>query len=158
MRMEGGGAGAEEGPPGPQAPGVAGGGGPRPGPDWANLPADLLEKVAATLVAQHEAGWAAWGKENYGWDEERIQEEVAMRKADGNCCLAVFARVCKPWRKAQLKVGGPLRTRMRSDVILTGQVALAKWALAEGCPREDEDGWSTIASVAAKHGHLELVR
>ena len=63
----------------------------------------------------------------------------------------------KKWRKAQLKVGGRLRTRVHSDVILPGQVALAKWALAEGCPREDGDG-DTMASAAAQHGHLELVR
>ena len=38
-------------------------------------------------------------------------------------------------------------------------MALAKWALAEGCPREDEDerGY-TIATAAAAHGHMELVR
>ena len=64
---------------------------------------------------------------------------MAEGKRDGNC-LFVFARVCKAWRKAQLKVGGRLRTRVLSDVILPGQVALVKWALADGCPREDEDG------------------
>ena len=53
------------------------------------------------------------------------------RERDGNC-LFVFARVCKGWRKAQVKVGGPLRTRVASDVLLPGRVALAKWALAGG--------------------------
>ena len=82
---------------------------------------------------------------------------MAQRKRDGNCCLFVFARVCKGWRKAQLKVGGPLRTRVYSDVILPGSVALAKWALAEGCPREAEDGFS-MADAAAQHGHKELAQ
>ena len=67
----------------------------------------------------------------------------------------MFALVCKGWRKAQLKVGGPLRTRVESDVILPGSVALVKWALAEGCPSEKID---TMAMVAARHGHLELVK
>ena len=80
---------------------------------------------------------------------------MAKRKRDGNC-LFVFARVCRGWRKAQLEVGGPLRTRVESDVILPGQEALAKWALAEGCPREN---WEyTMAMVAAWYGRLELVK
>ena len=78
----------------------------------------------------------------------------------------MFALVCKEWRKAQLKVGGPLRTRVESDVILPGSAALAKWALAEGCPRYYSMAhcaalhgmWYTMASIAAKHGHLELVK
>ena len=70
--------------------------------------------------------------------------------------LFIFALVCKPWRKAQLKVGGPLRTRLDSDVILPGSVALVKWALAEGCPRDDE--FETMAQAAARFGHLELVK
>ena len=115
-------------------------------------------KVAGKAVAQTEAGWAAWLKERYYyWTEEQIQEVMAERKVDGNC-LFVFARVCKPWRKAQLKVGGPLRTRVyMSDVLLPGSVALAKWALAEGCPRVDRYG-DTMATEAAEHGHLELVK
>ena len=128
--------------------------------DWAGgLPDEVVEKVAAKVVAQTEAGWAAWLKEwgpNY-WTEERIRERMAERQRDGNCCLFVFARVCKQWRKAQLKVGGPLRTRVWSDVILPGRVALAKWALVEGCPRENGVGYS-MAEAAAQYGHLELVR
>ena len=65
--------------------------------------------------------------------------------------------VCKPWRKAQLKVGGRLRTRVRSDVIPPGRVALAKWALAEGCPRDDGEGFN-MAIAAAQHGHMTLVQ
>ena len=153
------GAGAREGPgsPGSQAPGAAGGGDPRAGSDWANLPADLLERVAATLVAQTEAGWVAQRKERNPayWTEDAIQERMVKRKREGNC-LFVFARVCKGWWKAQLKVGGPLRTRVQSDVIMPGSVALAKWALAEGCPREDEP--FTMASEAAWYGRLELVK
>ena len=85
---------------------------------------------------------------------------MAQRKRDGNCCLFVFARVCKEWRKAQLKVGAPLRTRVESDVILPGSVALAKWALAEGCPREKWNGANTrtMAHYAASYGHRELVQ
>ena len=80
---------------------------------------------------------------------------MEKREREGNC-LFVFARVCKGWRKAQLKVGGPLRTRVKSDVIGPGRVALVKWALAEGCPREN--GVYTMAEFAARYGHLELVR
>ena len=124
--------------------------------DWAGgLPAGLLEKVAGKVVAQNEAGWAAHLKER-GHSEEYIQRKMAKRERDGNC-LFVFARVCKGWRKAQLKVGGPLRTRVGSDVIAPGRVALAKWALAEGCPRDDGYGY-TMAHSAARYGHLELVR
>ena len=53
-----------------------------------------------------------------------------------------------------------MRSRVKSDVIMLGQVGLVKWALAEGCPRDDEDEeepW-TMAAAAAFHGHLELVR
>ena len=154
--MAGAGAGAELGPEGPQAPGAAGGGGPRAGSDWANLPADLLEKVAATLVAQNEAGWAARLK-GRGRREWTIQMEMAKRKLEGNC-LFMFARVCRAWRKAQLKVGRRMCTRVESDVIAPGSVALAKWAPAEGCPR-DEGGFSfTMAELAARYGHLVLVK
>ena len=148
------GAGVGPGPEGLEAPGAAGGGDPEEWRDWAGLPPDLLVKIAETLVAQHEAGWAAWHK-RLGFSEEAIQRQMAVRKRGGNC-LFIFARVCRGWRKAQLKVGGPLRTRVESDVIKTGSVALMKWALAEGCPRDDGDG-STLAWVAAWYGHVELV-
>jgi len=122
--------------------------------DWAGgVPEDVLGKVAGKVVAQSEAGWAAHLQE-LGWSEKEIQEMLAKRKRDGNCLFA-FARVCKGWRKAQLKVAGPLRTRVDSDVILPGSVALVKWALAEGCPRDDE--FETMAQAAARFGHLELV-
>ena len=122
--------------------------------DWAGLPEVLLVKVAETLVAQNEAGFKK-GHPRY-WTEERIQEEMAKRKVDGNC-LFVFARVCRGWRKAQLKVGGPLRTRVGSDVIGPGSVALVKWALAEGCPRDDGYGFA-MAKVAARYEQAELVK
>ena len=130
---------------------------PRAGSDWAGLPEELLAKVAEALVAQHEAGWAAQLQIEYSWmTEEDIQRHMARCKRGGNC-LFVFARVCKGWRKAQLKVGGPLRTRVPSDVILPGSVALVKWALAEGCPRDDEDG-TNMADCAALLGHTEVVK
>jgi len=115
-------------------------------------------KVAEKHIAQNEAGWAAWLRDSgyTYWSEEKIQEEMAKRERNGNCCLFVFARVCKAWRKAQLKVGGPLRTRVLSDVLLPGREALAKWALAEGCPR-DNRGFD-IARYAARYGHLVLVK
>ena len=123
--------------------------------DWAGgLPAEVLETVAGKVVARTEAGWAAHLK-RHGNSEEVTQREMAKRKRDGNC-LFVFAMVCRGWRKAQLKVGGPLRTRVWSDVAMPGSVALAKWALAEGCPRE-ENG-VTMAMAAAQFGHMELVR
>ena len=126
--------------------------------DWAGgLPDEVLAQVAGKVVAQTEAGWAAGLKEAYpNWTGlERLQERMAKRKRDGNC-LFVFARVCKGWRKAQLKVGGPLRTRVGSDVIAPGSVALVKWALAEGCPRDV--GYGNMAHAAAEHGHLELMK
>ena len=153
--MAGAGAGVEQGPEGPGVPGVAGPGPPRPGSGWAGLPEDLLVRVASTLVAQTEAGWAAWLKEET-YSEGNIQVMMAKRKRAGNC-LFVFARVCKGWRKAQLKVGGALRTRVRSDVLLPGNVALAKRALAEGCPRKNEYG-SSMAWFAAGYGQVELVK
>ena len=124
--------------------------------DWAGLPEDLLAKVAETLVAQTEAGEAARLKQR-GVREELIQERMADRKRKGNCPLFVFARVCKPWRKVQLKVGGPLRTREGSDVVGPGSVELVKWALAEGFPRQISTMW-TMAHEAAQYGHLELVK
>ena len=93
--------------------------------------------------------------------ETRIQEKMAKRKRDGNC-LFIFARVCKEWRKAQLKVGGPLCTRVRSDVFLPGSVALVKWALKEGCPTMtwDNDNGLTyhLHDEAAEYGKLEQVK
>ena len=155
--MEEGGAGAEQGPPSVGGPGGAGPGGA--GPDWAGLPEHLLMKVAGKAVAQTEAGWAAHLKEldPWYWIEERLQEIMAKRKRDGNC-LFVFARVCRRWRKAQLKVGGPLRTRVYSDVVMPGSVALVKWALAEGCPREGWNGHRNFSHVAARYGQVELVK
>ena len=153
------GAGVEQGAEGaPSPPGRTGGPGPGKGPDWAGgLPLDVLAKVAETLVAQPEAALAAqWKRE--GIPEAEIQERLEKRKRLGpSRGLFVFARVCKGWRKAQLKVGGPLRTRVLSDVIMPGQVALAKWALAEGCPRARY--WrNNMAAAAAFYGNLELVR
>ena len=126
--------------------------------DWAGLPIELLAKIAETHVARTEAGWAAWLRE-LGRDEREIRWEMEDREREGNCSLFVFAMVCKGWRKAQLKVGGPLRTRVPSVVLLPGSVALAKWALAEGCPRDDGDQEDpvTMAAAAAAHGHMELV-
>ena len=127
--------------------------------DWGNrfgegLPAEVLAKIAETHAAQAEADWAAGLKRRDPdwWTEERIQEETAK----GNCLFA-FAMVGKAWRKAQLAVGGRLCTRVESDVIGPGRVALAKWALAEGCPRENETGFTAAAS-AAEHGHRVLVQ
>ena len=81
-----------------------------------------------------------------------MQRKMEQRKRDGNC-LFVFARVCRGWRKAQLKVGAPLCTRVVSDVIAPGSVTLAKWMLAEGCVRD-----CCMPRYAALHGHLELVK
>ena len=70
--------------PGCPGPGEAGGPAPgatppEPGSDWAGLPEELLVKVAATLVAQTDAGWAAHLKKR-GWTVAQIQEEMARRK------------------------------------------------------------------------------
>ena len=163
-----------------QAAAAAAGLAPDNWPAWRNwaggLPAGVLEKVAEKVVAQSEAGSAAWLKEEFEkdgfwwhhtsreeedeyWSEGSITKWLARRKREGNS-LFVFARVCKEWRKAQIKVGGPLRTRVWLDVLLPGRVALAKWALAEGCPRESRNFFFgfTLAIPAAYHGHLELVK
>ena len=149
--------GAGAGPEGPEAPGDAAAAAPEARSGWAGLPEDLLMKVAGKLVAQTEAGEAAQLKEDPYLTEEIIQWEIVRRKRKGNC-LFMFARVCRAWRKAQLKVGGPLRTRVESDVLLPGSVALAKWALAEGCPRVRAPGFYTMVHAAAGYGHLELVK
>ena len=127
--------------------------------DWAKgLPDEVLAKVAGTVVSSNEADWAARLEAN-GFSEAQIHALRGLNEMRGGSTkgLFVFARVCKEWRKAQLKVGAPLRTRV-VDVILPGSVALAKWALAEGCPRADDGGFPTMATEAASHGHLELVR
>ena len=137
--------------------------------DWAGLPEVLLVKVAKSLVAQNEAGWAAWLKSDSSLrsgvryrTEQDIQRHMDNRQRDGNC-LFVFAMVCRNWRKAQLKVGARLRSRVCSDVLLPGSVALAKWALKEGCPKNARF-WRTkgcMAEAAARHGtarHVELVK
>ena len=148
------------GPPGSQASRAAGGEprDPGAGPDWTGLPADVLAKVAGKVVALNEAGWAAYLRaDRIGrWAIERKLQE---RQAQGHC-LFRFAMVCKAWREAQLKVGGKMQSRALSDVVLPGRVALAKWALAEGCPRESARcGWArNLASLAARVGNLELVR
>ena len=150
----------DQGAGAPQAPGGTAGVAPEEWRDWAGLPEHLLMKVAGALVSQDEAGLAAEIKEkahSLGLSEMQIQAELARQKRWGNC-LFVFALVCKRWRKAQLKVGGPLCSRVHSDVAMPGSVALAKWALAEGCPRESEDAEVTLASAAAFHGNLELVK
>ena len=130
--------------------------------DWANgLPDGFLSKLAEMLVAQDEAAYEAglkggWGL-NLGYTEGEIQQVMAKRKRDGNC-LFVFAMVCKEWRRAQLKVGGPLRTRVKSDVIQPGSVALVKWALREGCPRMELGATTQLSTAAAQYGHMALVQ
>ena len=135
---------------------------PAPAPedlrDWAwGLPWEVLARVGEIHIAQAEAAWAAWLKRD-GCSEEEIREEMEERAAEPSGLFAL-ALVCKGWRAAQLKVGARLRSRAGSDVMMPGRVELAKWALAEGCPREDEeDPKRTLACVAASHGHLEMVR
>ena len=57
-----------------------------------------LAKVAGTLVAQTEAGWAARLKEENprSWTEESLQEELAKRKREGNCLVMVNLLFAKP--------------------------------------------------------------
>ena len=133
--------------------------------DWGRrfgneLPEEVLVKVAEKVVTQQEAEYAAHLTSD-GGDDRTLRKKMKKREREGTCCLFVFALVCKPWRKAQLKaqlqVGGPLLTRVCSYVIDPGQVALAKWALAEGCPRKHENGIN-MAHTAAYRGHLELVQ
>ena len=147
---------AEQGPQGPEGPGAAGTA-PEDWRDWAGgVPSEVLAKVAQKHLAQTAAAWAAWLQDDMHFKEHYVRKQLEQRKRDGNS-LFVFARVCKRWRKAQLKVEGPLRTRVESDVILPGSVALAKWALAEGCPREGAHG-TNLVYAAASQGHLDVVR
>ena len=125
--------------------------------DWAGgVPEEVLAKVAQKVVSQSDARWAAHLRSRDFVTEEDKRERMEKRNAEESQALLVFARVCKPWRNAQLKVGGRLRTGVVSDMILPGSVALAKWALAEGCPRDN--GNVTMAHVAAQQGQLELVK
>ena len=139
---------------------IARAGGPAVWRDWGNLfgegpPRTVLARVARAHVAQTEAAWAAHLRA-WGQSVEETRQDMAERQRLGTC-LFVFARVCKGWREAQLEVGGPLRTRVISDVTMPGRVALVKWALAEGCPGSG-DHPNTLASAAAAFGHLELVK
>ena len=101
--MAGAGAGAGADPEGPEAPGDAAAAAPEARSGWAGLPEDLLVKVAGTLVAQNEAGWAAHLKEDdpIYWTEARIQAEMAKREHEGNYPLFVFALVCRGWRNSR---------------------------------------------------------
>ena len=155
----------EDASPPQTAPGVA----PQDWRDWAGgLPVEVLAKVAGKVVAQNDAAWAAWrstprGVWQYESEEDRaefIESDVEFRKRNGSS-LYMFARVCKEWRQAQLKVcRGRLHTCVESHVILPGRVALAKWALADGCKSEEQGALApdTMVHLAARHGHRELVQ
>ena len=133
---------------------------PAPAPedlrDWAwGLPWEVLARVGEIHIAQAEAAWAAWLKRD-GCSEEEIREEMEERAAEPSGLFAL-ALVCKGWRAAQLKVGARLRSRAGSDVMMPGRVELAKWALAEGCPRMAKHG-TNLAEAAVQHAHLELAK
>ena len=136
--------------------------------DWGNafgegLPVDVLARIAGKVDAQTKEAWGAFFRKCC-WSEPEIQAKLDTREREGNS-LFIFALVCRAWREAQLKVGGQMRTRVRSDVIPPGRVALAKWALAEGCPREGKywdalggEAHETMLLTAASFGHMELVK
>ena len=150
--------------------------------DWAGgLPVEVLAKVAKSLVttetrghgqtllavtcegwrtgldiakAQARGSWRDWAG---GMPADVLAKVWQTLKHDGRG-LFVSAGVCTGWRDVQRRLGGPLRARVHSDVILPGRVALVKWALAHaGCPREKKNG-DTLARAAALSGHLELVQ
>ena len=156
--MAGAGAGSDQPPPAVGAAGTLAPG-DRDWRDWAGgLPADVLEKVAGTLVAQNEAEREA--ELEADWETESVIEYELQRRQDNGNCLFPFAMVCTNWRKAQLKVGRKLCTRYLTDVLgcdKPGRVAMVKWALAMGCPRENGYG-ITMAHHAARYGHSELVK
>ena len=92
--------------------------------DWGNhlgqgLPEGLLEMVAGKVAAQAKQ---AEQKHLFFLYDEEVMEQKRLQKRvwPMGHGLFVFAMVCKEWRKAQLKVGGPLFTRVHSDVILPG--------------------------------------
>ena len=144
-----------------RAEAVAAAGGPGLWRDWGDLfgeglPSEVLAKVAVAYIAQTEKAWAEWLRARYpSWSEKQIQRAMRQRFVDGHS-LFPFAMVCKGWRKAQVKVGGQMRSRIWSDVIAPGRTEMAKWGLAEGCPREG--GGVTMVSPAARYGHLKLVQ
>ena len=177
---------AEAPAPGPEP--AAGAPAPAPArtsPNWAGLPTGVLALVAARLAADADRAAAFLPREKlrYSWDGEESSECILNghqsywrddrggkpdQQRDG---LLAFAMACKPFRAAQVQLGGQLRTRIgglmrheREDVGL----GLVLWAVREaGCPTvEATPKWSfgpsctpmTLTAVAALWGNLPALK
>ena len=143
--------------------------------DWAEgLPDDVLAKIATAIVRQADAAFIesriqrikTWNNpQNKPSDyfehitNTRANLYKAQRAKPGRS-LFVFATVCKRWRTVQQIVGNPLRSHAVTDVVRHGRVALAKWALANGCP--NNTSWRgtemLMVDTAAMFGHMDLVQ
>ena len=129
--------------------------------DWAGgVPAEGLAKVAGKLIALKKGDIVAWLEEE-GKDENYIHNFFRGDQIHQFPPLFAFALVCKDWRKAQLKVGGQLHTTVRFDVILPGRLEMLKWALAEGCPTQNDHPRAqydfNMVHEAARFGHVPLM-
>ena len=129
--------------------------------DWAEgLPPGVLVDIGRKVVRSEEADFAARRK---ALGESSGPREPVGGETPACYGLLAFAMVCKPWRKAQREIGGPLRSRV-SDVMAKGSVKFADWALAEGCPKkrpwsEGKDHRVTdLRGMAALTGNLPVLR
>ena len=139
--------------------------------DWGSkygegLPEKVMEKIARKVSAGEDADCVS-SLRRMCYSEPGVRLGLEKRKAKGHSLFG-FAMVCKGWRKVQLKVGGGLFTSTR-DIVWKGRPRLVEWALAEGCPVEDQErsrttipgpndfAW-TIQDCAASAGRLDLLK
>ena len=154
----------------PAAAAPAGGGDPEAWRDWGGLPSPLLAKVAEKVGAAERSAFAACLRP-LGWSEEQIRAKVASRYGAGRVHAAyAFAATCKGWRKAargllraEAPEQAPWLMTYAADLVDKGSVALVRWALAMGCPRESgrkrapDELWS-LPEMAADAGHLQVLQ
>ena len=145
--------------------------------DWAGgLPKPVLKRIAELYMHNTYKAHFTNNRKSMPQFLKKSDREILFKveewkaRPDRNC-LFPFAMVCKKWRKAQVEVKGPLHSCVQSDIINPGRAELAKWALAEGCPRistypapppemgfGDNLGRTGMAHVAAGLGHVELTK
>ena len=163
-----------------QAAAAAAGVAPEAWRDWGGrlgneLPVDVLAVIAKKFVALNDATYAAllqYQDDNDPFQDEddyvdereqHKQKQLAARKRESaSRGLFIFAMVCKGWRAAQLRVGGPLRTLIMSDVFLATWTPgtdpyrrdpprkIIEWALAQGCPKKKTEAPPRPAKKKAK--------
>ena len=82
--------------------------------------------------------------------------EVVAEALKGTTSLALFSRVSKACRSAAVCVAkgeAPLRCLKARDVVCS--VELVKWAIEQGCPREED---RVVCALAARGGHLDTLQ